>query len=157
MAWAGGACGTARARGGRMPPGRLLGPGVDAAEITSWKIPLLEMTGEGQRPRRRQRLEAPRARGMGQSGHCQRLGGQPHGDPARRAPRHLSSGTGPGSLPEPLEPKPERADRCQEGAPAGRGAVGAGRPVAVTRPGSERPRSGPRPAPPRHAGRPCGQ
>lgn len=82
-----------------MPPGHLLGPGVDAAEITSWKIPLSEVMGEG--PRRRRRQEAPRARGMGQSRRCQRLGEQPRGDtaplpPPRPTPPELGDWWRPG-------------------------------------------------------------
>lgn len=101
----------ARAGGARTPPGCLLGPGVDAAEITSWKIPLSEVTGEG--PRRR-RQEAPRARGAGQPRRRLCLGAQPRGDlpsppPASPRPRHRAqgpAGAGPGSLLPPPEPQP---------------------------------------------------
>lgn len=138
-----GARGAARAGGARTPPGCLLGPGVDAAEITSWKIPLSEVTGEG--PRRRQQ-EAPRTRGAGQPRRRLRLSAQPRGDPASPSPapprpRHLSSGTsGDRAGVSTAAPRAAagRADRRREGAPAGRGAAGREGQAAGARPDSER-------------------
>lgn len=142
-----GARGAERAGGARTPPGCLLGPGVDAAEITSWKIPLSEVTGEG--PRRRRRQEAPRARGAGQPRRRLRLRAQPRGDPASPSPapprpRHRSSGNG-GSRAGVATATPGatagRADRLREGAPAGRGAAGR----EGQAPGARPTRSGPGP------------
>lgn len=145
-----GARGAERAGGARTPPGCLLGPGVDAAEITSWKIPLSEVTGEG--PRRRRRQEAPRARGAGQPRRRLRLRAQPRGDPASPSPapprpRHRSSGNGGGRAGVATTTPGAaagRADRLREGAPAGRGAAGREGQAAGARPT----RSGPGPEQP---------
>lgn len=154
----------ARVRGARTPPGCLLGPGVDAAEITSWKIPLSEVSGEGRR-----RQEAPGSRGAGQSHRRRRLREQPRGDPAppppapprdSRAPRPARTGRGSYRRPRSRSqgaPIAARRAPPRGGARRARGGRRRRRAPARSGPGSEQARSGPRPAPPRCAGRPSGQ
>lgn len=121
-----GCAGWGRGRGAPGRPRAASGPGVDAAEITSWKIPLLEVPGRERGGSGR----CPGPRGRGSPAASAR---SPARNPRRpRAPRPAPpawgapAGAGPGSPPPPPEPAPQPgAPMAPGGRPRGAGRGGA--------------------------------